>query len=48
MLALFFDLIGSLATTGTIFLLGGLVLLGTGWGMERWRRSIVRRMGVAA
>lgn len=42
---LFFDLIGSLATTGTIFLLGGLVLLGTGWGMERWRRSIVRRMG---
>ncbi|HEX5051884.1 MAG TPA: DUF2157 domain-containing protein [Planctomycetota bacterium] len=45
---LFFDLIGSLATTGTIFLLGGLVLLGTGWGMERWRRSIVRRMGEIA
>ncbi|MEO6595847.1 MAG: hypothetical protein ABIP94_13935 [Planctomycetota bacterium] len=45
---LFFDLIGSLATTGTIFLLGGLVLLGTGWGMERWRRSIVQRMGVVA
>jgi hypothetical protein len=45
---LFFDLIGSLATTGTIFLLGGFVLLGTGWGMERWRRSLVRRMGAAA
>lgn len=45
---LFFDLIGSLATTGTIFLLGGIVLLGTGWGMERWRRSIVRRMGATA
>lgn len=43
-ITLFFDLIGSLATTGTIFLLGGIALLGTGFGMERWRRSIVRRM----
>lgn len=40
----FFDLMGSLAETGTIFLVGGLVLLGTAFGMERWRRKIVRDM----
>jgi uncharacterized membrane protein len=40
----FFDLMGSLAQTGFLFLLGGVVLLGTGFGMERWRRTIVRRM----
>lgn len=47
-ITLFFDLIGSLATTGSIFLSGGVVLLGTGWAVERWRRSIVRRMGEGA
>jgi uncharacterized membrane protein len=40
----FFDLMGSMAQTGTMFLIGGVVLLGTGFGMERWRRKIVRQM----
>jgi hypothetical protein len=40
----FFDLVGSLAETGTLFLVGGLVLLGTGFGMEKWRRRIVKQM----
>ncbi len=40
----FFDLMGSLAETGFLFLMGGVVLLGTGFGMERWRRKIVRQM----
>ena len=40
----FFDLVGSLAQTGTLFLVGGVVLLGTAFGMEKWRRRIVRQM----
>jgi hypothetical protein len=40
----FFDLMGSMAQTGALFLMGGVVLLGTGFGMERWRRNIVRQM----
>jgi uncharacterized membrane protein len=40
----FFDLIGSLAETGTLFLVGGVVLLGTAFGMEKWRRRIVKQM----
>ncbi|MCX7011962.1 MAG: DUF2157 domain-containing protein [Candidatus Sumerlaeota bacterium] len=40
----FFDLIGSLATTGFFFLAGGIILLATGWAMERWRRNLVARM----
>ncbi|MBV8879371.1 MAG: DUF2157 domain-containing protein [Planctomycetaceae bacterium] len=40
----FFDLVGSLAETGTLFLVGGVVLLGTAFGMEKWRRRIVKRM----
>jgi len=40
----FFDLMGSMAQTGALFLMGGVVLLGTGFGMERWRRRIVRQM----
>ena len=40
----FFDLIGTLAQTGMIFFVGGIVLLGTGWAMERWRRGLVARM----
>ncbi len=40
----FFDLIGSLAETGTLFLLGGVVLLGTAFGMEKWRRRLVKQM----
>lgn len=44
----FFDLIGGLAETGTLFLIGGLVLLGTGWVLEKWRRSMLARLGEAA
>jgi hypothetical protein len=40
----FFDLMGSMGQTGTLFLVGGVVLLGTGFGMERWRRKIVKQM----
>jgi hypothetical protein len=40
----FFDLVGSMGQTGMLFLVGGAVLLGTGWAMERWRRKIVLRM----
>ena len=40
----FFDLVGTLAETGTLFLLGGGVLLGTAFGMEKWRRRIVKQM----
>jgi len=40
----FIDLIGGLADTGTLFVLGGVVLLGTAWAMERWRRSVVARI----
>lgn len=43
-ITLFFDLMGTLAFSGGLFLLGGVVLLGTGWGMERWRRRIIARM----
>lgn len=39
----FFDLVGTLAHTGLLFLVGGAVLLITGWLVERWRRSIVWR-----
>lgn len=40
----FIDLIGALADTGTLFVLGGVVLLATAGGMERWRRAVVARM----
>jgi hypothetical protein len=40
----FFDLMGSMNETGIMFLVGGVVLLGTGFGMERWRRKIVKQM----
>jgi hypothetical protein len=40
---LFFDLMGSLAMTGWMFLAGGVVLLGTGFAVERWRRGLVAR-----
>ena len=40
----FLDLIGGLADTGTLFVLGGIVLLGTAWAMERWRRAVVARI----
>jgi len=40
----FFDLVGSLAETGTLFLVGGIVLLGTAFGMEKWRRRIVKQI----
>jgi len=46
-LTLFFDLIGSLAATGAIFLVGGMVLLATGWAMERWRRQLLVTMNSA-
>ncbi|HXX94572.1 MAG TPA: hypothetical protein VEN81_13135, partial [Planctomycetota bacterium] len=40
----FFDLVGTLAESGTLFIVGGVVLLGTAFGMEKWRRSIVKKM----
>ena len=44
----FIDLIGGLADTGTLFLLGGIVLLGSAWAMERWRRAVILRIEAAA
>jgi hypothetical protein len=44
----FFDLMGGLAETGTLFVAGGLVLIGVAWGAERWRRKLVDRMGRSA
>ena len=44
MVTRFFDLAGTLASTGWIFIVGGAVLLGTGWAMERWRRHLIRLM----
>ncbi len=46
-MTLFFDLMGTLAFSGALFLLGGVVLLGTGWAMERWRRRLIARMAGA-
>jgi uncharacterized membrane protein len=43
----FFDLIGGQTETGMLFVIGGLVLLGTAWGMEKWRRAAIARMGEA-
>lgn len=43
----FFDLIGTLAGTGLVYVLGGLVLLGTAWASERWRRNLTARMQAA-
>ena len=41
----FFDLIGGQTGTGMLFVVGGLVLIGTAWGMEKWRRQTLARMG---
>ena len=41
----FFDLIGGQTGTGIVFVVGGLVLIGTAWGMEKWRRQTLARMG---
>src|SRR5437016_971608 len=43
----FLDLIGGLADTGTLFVLGGIVLLGSAWAMERWRRAVILRIEAA-
>ncbi|HUW59346.1 MAG TPA: DUF2157 domain-containing protein [Planctomycetota bacterium] len=40
----FFDLMSGLAGTGWMFLIGGLVLVATGWAMERWRRYLLAKM----
>lgn len=40
----FFDLIGGMAETGTIFVIGGLLLVATGWATEKWRRGIAAAM----
>ncbi len=42
----FFDLVGGQAETGTLFVLGGILLLGTAWLSERWRRSLVQQLEV--
>ena len=41
----FFDLIGGQTGTGVLFVIGGLVLVGTAWAMEKWRRQTLERMG---
>jgi|AP95_1055475.scaffolds.fasta_scaffold00400_17 uncharacterized membrane protein len=41
----FFDLIGGQTGTGILFVVGGLLLIGTAWGMEKWRRQMLARMG---
>jgi hypothetical protein len=41
----FFDLIGGQTGTGVLFVVGGLVLIGTAWAMEKWRRQTLARMG---
>lgn len=40
----FFDLIGGLARTGVLFLVGGAVLLATAYATERWRKNLMERM----
>lgn len=40
----FFDLIGGLARTGMLFLIGGAVLLATAYATERWRKNLMKRM----
>lgn len=40
----FFDLIGGLAQTGVLFVIGGAVLLATAYFTERWRKSLMERM----
>jgi uncharacterized membrane protein len=44
----FLDLIMGLARTGKLFVFAGIVLLGTAWAMERWRRAVVARIERAA
>ncbi len=41
----FFDLIGGQTETGMLFVIGGLVMLGTAWAMEKWRRAAIAQMG---
>lgn len=40
----FFDLVGGLAHTGVLFLVGGAVLLATGYFVERWRRGLIQSL----
>lgn len=40
----FLDVIGTLAGTGLVYVLGGAVLLATAWASERWRRRLGARM----
>jgi hypothetical protein len=47
-LAAFFQLFGSMADTGMIFVSAGLLLILLGWYLERQRRSLVRSMRSAA
>jgi hypothetical protein len=42
----FFDLAVNLATTGWLFVVGGLLLGAVAWAMEYWRRYLLRRMEV--
>jgi len=47
-MAAFFQLFGSMADTGMIFVSTGLLLILLGWYLERQRRSLVRNMRSAA
>lgn len=40
----FFDLVGGLAETGFLFVVGGAVLLATAWFTERWRKRLMKSM----
>jgi uncharacterized membrane protein len=44
----FFDLVGGQTETGTLFVLGGVLLLATAWLSERWRRRLVKGIEVPA
>ncbi|MDR1611850.1 MAG: DUF2157 domain-containing protein [Planctomycetota bacterium] len=41
----YFDLVGTLAETGTYFVIGGIVLILAGYGAEKCRRWLIKRAG---
>lgn len=40
----FIDLVGTLMETGVAFIIGGIILIATGIGAEKWRRILKRKM----